>query len=206
VLGGRRYEIWKALASLLLAAKRVKVGDGKAWISLDSLVRIETYQWVTSDFWWKYFCTPFPAVWAARAPPVGRFAAVHAARSIPRQDVLGVDVNDCLLQSRPVVRQSRSPSIHPAGAACFWQENVGNYDSWIDGDGWTAPPPHRRQTGADMQSKYKETSLGGVAVNLVECWLKQANDLKPRSAARAEEKTCCPGGAASAKSAHYLSL
>ena len=26
-----------------------------------------------------------------------------------------------------------------------------------------------RQTGADMQSKYKETSLGGLAVNLVEC-------------------------------------
>ena len=27
-----------------------------------------------------------------------------------------------------------------------------------------------RQTGADMQSKYKETSLGGLAVNFVECW------------------------------------
>jgi len=26
-----------------------------------------------------------------------------------------------------------------------------------------------RQTGADMQSKCKETSLGGLAVNLVEC-------------------------------------
>ena len=26
-----------------------------------------------------------------------------------------------------------------------------------------------RQTGADMQAKYKETSLGGLAVNLVEC-------------------------------------
>ncbi len=26
-----------------------------------------------------------------------------------------------------------------------------------------------RQTGADMQSKYKETSLGGLAVNFVEC-------------------------------------
>ena len=26
-----------------------------------------------------------------------------------------------------------------------------------------------RQTGADMQSKYKETSLGGLAVNLVAC-------------------------------------
>ncbi len=26
-----------------------------------------------------------------------------------------------------------------------------------------------RQTGADMQSKYKETSLGGLAVNITEC-------------------------------------
>ena len=26
-----------------------------------------------------------------------------------------------------------------------------------------------RQTGADMQTKYKETSLGGLAVNFVEC-------------------------------------
>ena len=26
-----------------------------------------------------------------------------------------------------------------------------------------------RQTGADMQSKYKETSLGGLAGNFVEC-------------------------------------
>ena len=26
-----------------------------------------------------------------------------------------------------------------------------------------------RQTGADMQSKYKETNLGGLAVNFVEC-------------------------------------
>ncbi|HEX5599925.1 MAG TPA: L-serine ammonia-lyase, iron-sulfur-dependent, subunit alpha, partial [Hyphomicrobiaceae bacterium] len=26
-----------------------------------------------------------------------------------------------------------------------------------------------RQTGADMQAKYKETSLGGLAVNYTEC-------------------------------------
>jgi len=26
-----------------------------------------------------------------------------------------------------------------------------------------------RETGADMQSKYKETSLGGLAVNVIEC-------------------------------------
>jgi L-serine dehydratase len=26
-----------------------------------------------------------------------------------------------------------------------------------------------RQTGVDMQTKYKETSLGGLAVNMVNC-------------------------------------
>jgi len=26
-----------------------------------------------------------------------------------------------------------------------------------------------RQTGADMQTKYKETARGGLAVNIVEC-------------------------------------
>ena len=26
-----------------------------------------------------------------------------------------------------------------------------------------------RQTGADMHAKYKETSIGGLAVNVVEC-------------------------------------
>jgi hypothetical protein len=27
-----------------------------------------------------------------------------------------------------------------------------------------------RETGADMQTKYKETARGGLAVNIVECW------------------------------------
>ena len=41
---------------------RVRLGVGKAWISLDSLVQIETYQWVTGDFLRKYFRAPFLAV------------------------------------------------------------------------------------------------------------------------------------------------
>jgi hypothetical protein len=32
---------------------------GFPWISLDSLVRIETYQCVTRDFRWKFFLRPF---------------------------------------------------------------------------------------------------------------------------------------------------
>jgi L-serine dehydratase len=48
----------------------------------------------------------------------------------------------------------------------------------VAGAAWRRAPPgfagqrrrhHARQTGADMQSKYKETSLGGLAVNFIEC-------------------------------------
>jgi L-serine dehydratase len=44
----------------------------------------------------------------------------------------------------------------------------------LHGDGSHRVPLDRvietmRQTGVDMQSKYKETSLGGLAVNVVEC-------------------------------------
>ena len=28
---------------------------------------------------------------------------------------------------------------------------------------------HRRETGRDMQAKYKETSTGGLAINVTEC-------------------------------------
>ena len=38
-----------------LAWKPPEKGVGKAWISLDSLVRNEPYQWVTRDFRWKIF-------------------------------------------------------------------------------------------------------------------------------------------------------
>jgi hypothetical protein len=43
---------------------------GFSWISLDSLVRIETYQWVTRDFRWRKFRARF-ARWGGapeRAP------------------------------------------------------------------------------------------------------------------------------------------
>jgi hypothetical protein len=42
-----------------------------------------------------------------------------------------------------------------------------------------------RQTGADLQSKYKETSFGGLAVNFVECW-------RPRASLRAEGEAIHP--------------
>jgi L-serine dehydratase len=44
----------------------------------------------------------------------------------------------------------------------------------LQGDGTHVVPLDKviatmRETGRDMQSKYKETSLGGLAVNLAEC-------------------------------------
>ena len=38
-----------------------------------------------------------------------------------------------------------------------------------------------RQTGFDMQSKYKETGLGGLAVNFVECRGRSSMTHEPRS-------------------------
>src|ERR1700733_11826779 len=40
---------------------------GFVWISLDSLVRIETYQWVTRDFRWKFFYSRFSPAFIARS-------------------------------------------------------------------------------------------------------------------------------------------
>jgi hypothetical protein len=92
-------------------AKGVKLGVGKAWISLDSLVRIQTYQWVTSDFLRNFF---HARSWSSdRVEPLlsdGR-SAVHTTRAIRRQDIPGVEIKILSFNLRPVVRQSQSPSI-----------------------------------------------------------------------------------------------
>jgi hypothetical protein len=49
---------WKVT---VLAAKPTVTGIGFPWISLDSLVRIETYQWVTRIKAEKFFPTAFVA-------------------------------------------------------------------------------------------------------------------------------------------------
>jgi hypothetical protein len=64
------------LASPFWRRKGVRLGVGKAWISLDSLVRIEPFQWVTGDFLRKFFSCPFPVFRAALAGPVGRCASL----------------------------------------------------------------------------------------------------------------------------------
>jgi hypothetical protein len=59
-----------------LATKPLVLGVGKAWISLDSLVRIEPFQWVALDFRDKEFLAPF----AAAPAPWGMAAHVPGAR------------------------------------------------------------------------------------------------------------------------------
>ena len=58
-------------------------------------------------------------------------------------------------------------------SACRCQSN-GAASLAIKGDGTHFVPldaaiETMRQTGVDMSEKYKETSLGGLAVNVVEC-------------------------------------
>ena len=75
-------------------------------------MRIVTYQWVTSDFRRNYFHTRFLVIKAARAAPVGRFAALSTPHALPdgkifsepRQGILSFDLS-------PVVHQSQSLAI-----------------------------------------------------------------------------------------------
>jgi hypothetical protein len=51
---------WVFSALAVSSRKSPNTPIGFAWISLDSLVRIETYQWVTMDFRKGIFLSPFP--------------------------------------------------------------------------------------------------------------------------------------------------
>ncbi len=39
------------------------------------------------------------------------------------------------------------------------------------GGGFVVDETAAGETGADMKTKYKETSRGGLAVNVIECWI-----------------------------------
>ena len=80
-LGGGRRFIWDFLARGFFALKTQIKRVGFPWIPLDSLVRIETYQWVTWDSRAKVFHAAF-APWALEAPE-GK-AAVEAMRKRER--------------------------------------------------------------------------------------------------------------------------
>ena len=71
-LGGRTGSVWDFLARGCFALKTQIKRVGFPWISLDSLVRIETYQWVTRDFRSKVFraaFAPWPSKRRKERPP-----------------------------------------------------------------------------------------------------------------------------------------
>ena len=75
--GGRRSESgrsdWVFLARGRFAPKAPLLSDGLSWISLDSLVRIETFQWVTRLEAGKLYSRAFSLAFAAPGrEPVGR--------------------------------------------------------------------------------------------------------------------------------------
>jgi hypothetical protein len=67
-------------------------GVGKAWISLDSLVRIEPYQWVTREFRWRIFRGPFAPSTSEAAERKAAGEAVRRAQNRHRAS-LNLDSN-----------------------------------------------------------------------------------------------------------------
>ena len=90
--------------------KGVRSGVGKAWISLDSLVRIEPFQWVTRDFRKKNFRGPFSGRQSdVRRPLSGRFA-VHTAFPMRRRR----SSRSWPQRYSPRSRSFASPESHPS--------------------------------------------------------------------------------------------
>ena len=83
---GRDIGIWVFLARGRLAANRPFMRVGNAWISLDSFVRIKTFQWVTRDFprvkFLTAFCGQDPAELAAVVETMRECRIAHEA-SLP---------------------------------------------------------------------------------------------------------------------------
>src|SRR5262249_47763995 len=133
VLSGRA-AIWKCWRASIWRREGSNWGVGKAWISLDSLVRIETFQRVTGDFLRKFFCTPFRVKRSGgRRSSRAIRVTVHTVFPIGQLDIPGVRVLDFVSFNPGVLRQSRS--LDHEAVSVFWQEIVGNSDSQIEGDG-----------------------------------------------------------------------
>jgi hypothetical protein len=138
---------------------------------LDSLVRIEPFQWVTSDFLREVFCARFLVIKAVgRFAPLSTPAADGAIFPESRSEIFSFNLS-------PVVRQCQSPAIlRPSRGS-------GKKLSVILIHGLTAmvlrrPTPStgygglrrrrwRCQTSADMAIEIQAASLGGLAMNFV---------------------------------------
>ena len=64
----------------------------------------------------------------------------------------------------PCIERNTMGAVQAINAACLALQGDGSHVVSLD-----AVIETMRQTGNDMRSKYKETSLGGLAVNVVEC-------------------------------------
>src|SRR5271157_193996 len=108
------------------------------------------------------------ARWRRRALPPRSAAAMSRSRNaaeIGMEHHLGMTCDPIggLVQI-PCIERNAFGAVKAIAAASLALHGDGSHKVSLDSVIATM-----RQTGADMQSKYKETSLGGLAVNFVEC-------------------------------------
>ena len=103
----------------------------------------------------------------------GALAAVLGANPRQVENAAEIGMEHCLgLTCDPVAGQVQIPCIERNAVAAVKAVNAARLA--LAGDGGhivslDAVMQTMYQTGRDMQSKYRETSRGGLAVNLVEC-------------------------------------
>jgi Serine dehydratase alpha chain len=91
-----------------------------------------------------------------------RWVTVMSSGSYPRFPLQSLSIIQAASAVSFETKSSRAKTIAPAAYLA------------LSGDGKQMAPldavlETMRQTGIDMMSKYKETSIGGLAVNFVEC-------------------------------------
>ena len=101
----------------------------------------------------------WPRRWAARTPQVENAAEIGMEHNLG----LTCDPIGGLVQI-PCIERNTMGAIKAINAAYLALHGDGSHIVSLD-----AVIETMRQTGEDMRSKYKETSLGGLAVNVVEC-------------------------------------
>jgi hypothetical protein len=143
---------------------RVKLGVGKAWISLDSLVRIEPFQWVTSDFLRNFF--------HARSWSLRRARRFLSGGSLRRPSPPSQCDSEILSSIR--ARYFAGPiALDHETVTRFWQENVGILihgfvvvvlpcPEAFDGVRAIAPASLRCQTSANMAIEIPAVELRRV--------------------------------------------